>query len=72
MIDPIGIGGSKLEADYHIIHGVVNRIQSTIRCVRKIGIDVEDVVVNSVASAQIILDDQKRRLVWLLLISGAE
>ncbi len=60
VIDPIGIGGSKLEADYHIIHGVVNRIQSTIRCVRKIGIDVEDVVVNSVASAQILLDDQKK------------
>jgi cell division protein FtsA len=60
VINPSSIGGSKLEVDFHIIHGVINRVQTTIRCVREFDIDVRDVVVNSVASAQIVLDEQQK------------
>jgi cell division protein FtsA len=31
VINPSSIGGSKLEVDFHIIHGVINRVQTTIR-----------------------------------------
>jgi cell division protein FtsA len=60
VIDPLGMLGTKLEADFHIIHGVMVRIQNTIRCVKEFDIDVEDVVVNSLASAQVVLDEQQK------------
>jgi cell division protein FtsA len=59
VIDPLGMLGAKLEADYHIIHGVMTRIQNTIRCVKEF--DVDDVVVNSVASAQVVLSDAQKQ-----------
>ena len=34
----------KIEADFHIIHGVRTRIQNTIRCVKELPLDVEDVL----------------------------
>jgi len=61
VIDPLGMLGTKLEADYHIIHGVMTRIQNTIRCVKEFDIDVDDVVVNSVASAQVVLSDSQKQ-----------
>ena len=35
VLSPVGKLGKKLEADYHLVHGVKNRIQNAIRCVRK-------------------------------------
>ncbi|MFZ9919535.1 MAG: cell division protein FtsA [Terrimicrobiaceae bacterium] len=61
VIDPLGMLGAKLEADYHIIHGVMTRIQNTIRCVKEFDIEVDDVVVNSVASAQVVLSDAQKQ-----------
>jgi cell division protein FtsA len=70
VIDPHGMMGTKLEADFHIIHGVTNRIQNAIRCVREFDIDVEDIVVNSVASAQVVLDSQQKEAGVVLIDIG--
>ena len=56
VINPVGMLGRKLEADYHIIHGIRSRIQNTIRCVREIPLEVEDVVFAPIAAAQIVLN----------------
>src|SRR6187549_320567 len=32
VLNPIGMMGRKLEADFHIIHGVANRIKNSVRC----------------------------------------
>lgn len=55
VVNPVGMMGTKLEADYHIIHGVRSRIQNSIRCVREIPLEVEDVVFAPIASAQVVL-----------------
>jgi cell division protein FtsA len=71
VIDPQGMLGTKLEADYHIIHGVMTRIQNTIRCVKEFGIEVEEVVANSIASSQVVLDEaQKQAGVAVVDIGG--
>jgi len=41
LLNPIGMLGGKLEADFHIIHGVRTRIQNTIRCVKELPLEVE-------------------------------
>ena len=60
VLNPIGMLGSRLEADFHIIHGVTNRIQNSIRCVKECHIEVEDVVVSSLASAQVVLGQHQK------------
>ena len=55
VLNPVQMLGQKLEADFHIIHGVRTRIQNTIRCVKELPLDVEDVVFSALASAQVVL-----------------
>ncbi len=54
--------GRRLEADYHIIHGVKTRLQNTLRCIRENGVQLDEVVVNSLASAQAVLDQHQKDL----------
>lgn len=70
VLSPIGMLGEKLEADFHIIHGVRTRIQNTIRCVKELPLDVEDVVFTALASAQVVLTQQQKNLGALVIDMG--
>ena len=70
VIDPEGMIASRLEADFHIVHGVKNRIQNTLRCLESLKIDVEDIVMNSLASAQVVLTQQQKDLGALVIDIG--
>src|SRR4051812_38251027 len=70
VLNPIGMLGQRLEADFHIIHGVRNRIQNTIRCVKELPLEVEDVVFAPLASAQVILTQHQKNLGALLIDIG--
>ncbi len=71
VLNPVAMLGRMLEADFHIIHGVGNRIRNTVRCVKELGIEVEDVVFNGYASAQAILSPQQKELGALVIDIGA-
>ncbi|MCB1208549.1 MAG: cell division protein FtsA [Verrucomicrobiales bacterium] len=68
---PIGREGRMLEADYHIIHGMRARIQNAIRCVREIPLEVEDVVFNPIAAAQVVLTREAKNQGSLMIDFGA-
>ena len=68
---PIGREGRLLEADYHIIHGVRSRIQNAIKCVREIPLEVEDVVFNPIAAAQVVLNRDAKAQGALMIDIGA-
>ncbi|MDZ4288029.1 MAG: cell division protein FtsA [Prosthecobacter sp.] len=68
---PIGREGRLLEADYHIIHGVRSRIQNAIKCVREIPLEVEDVVFNPIAAAQVVLNRDAKNQGSLMIDLGA-
>ncbi|MDQ6912601.1 MAG: cell division protein FtsA, partial [Verrucomicrobiota bacterium] len=70
VLNPIGMLGERLEADFHIIHGVRTRIQNTIRCVKELPLDVEDVVFNALASAQVVLTPNQKNLGALVIDIG--
>jgi len=70
VLNPIGMMGSKLEADFHIIHGVGTRIKNTVRCVKELDIDVEDVVFAPLAAAQVVLDLNQKNLGALVIDMG--
>jgi len=71
VLNPIGMLGRRLEADFHVIHGVGNRIKNSVRCVKELDIEVEDVVFAPLAAAQVVLDvDQKNHGALVIDMGG--
>ncbi len=70
VLNPVGMMGQKLEADFHIVHGILTRIKNTLRCVKEIPLEVEDVVFNGYAAAQVVLTQQQKNLGALVVDIG--
>src|SRR5688572_12784266 len=70
VLNPIGMMGRMLEADFHIIHGVGTRIKNSIRCVKELDIEVEDVVFAPIAGAQVVLDLNQKNQGALVIDMG--
>lgn len=70
VLNPIGMQGQILEADYHIIHGIRTRIQNTIRCVREVPLEVEEIVFSPLASAQVVVSRAHKDQGTLLIDIG--
>ena len=68
--NPVGMVGRKLEAEYHIVHGIRSRVQNTVRCLRELPLVVEDVVFAPIAAAQVVLNREAREQGALLLDIG--
>ncbi|MBL47428.1 MAG: cell division protein FtsA [Roseibacillus sp.] len=67
---PVGLLGKTLDAEFHIVHGVRTRIQNSIKCVREIPLDVDDVVFAPIASAQIALTRKRKEAGALVMDIG--
>ncbi|MGB0774294.1 MAG: cell division protein FtsA [Akkermansiaceae bacterium] len=57
---PLGLLGRSLEVDFHIVHGIRTRIQNSIKCVREIPLEVDDVVFAPIATAQVALEREQK------------
>jgi len=70
VLNPVGMMGNKLEADFHIIHGIGTRVKNSVRCVKEIPLEVEDVVFNPLAAAQVVLNQHQKNLGALAIDIG--
>lgn len=61
VADPVGMYGQRLDVDTHIITGAVSAIQNLTRCVEETGVQVDGVVLQPLASAEAVLDEEERR-----------
>lgn len=68
---PIGLFGTTVEADFHIIHGIANRIQNSLKLLREIPLEIDDVVFAPIATAQMALDRNLRHDGALVIDIGA-
>ncbi|MBM93857.1 MAG: cell division protein FtsA [Legionellales bacterium] len=69
--DPIGMSGVRLEAKTHIVTGSVSAAQNIIKCVERSGVQVNDVILEQLASSQAVLtEDEKELGVCLVDIGG--
>ncbi|TBV83261.1 MAG: cell division protein FtsA [Desulfobulbaceae bacterium] len=69
--DPIGMTGVRLEAEVHIVTGSVTAVHNIIRCCNRAGLNVTDMVLESLASAEAVLTREELELgVGLLDIGG--
>ncbi len=69
--DPIGMSGVRLEAKVHMVTGAVSAAQNIIKCVRRCGLEVDDIILEQLASSHSVLtDDEKELGVCLVDIGG--
>ena len=69
--EPIGMSGVRLEAKVHIITGAVSAAQNIIKCIRRCGLEVDDIILEQLASSQAALTEDERDLgVCLVDIGG--
>ncbi|EDY85656.1 cell division protein FtsA [gamma proteobacterium HTCC5015] len=60
--EPIGMSGVRLEAKVHLITGAESAVQNIVRCVERCGLDVDDVVLEQVASSYSVLTEDEKNL----------
>ena len=69
--DPIGMSGVRLEAKVHIVTGAESAAQNIEKCIKRCGLEVDDVVLEQLASSFAVLtDDEKELGVCLVDIGG--
>ncbi|WP_058482994.1 cell division protein FtsA [Legionella spiritensis] len=69
--EPIGMAGVRLEARVHIVTGAVSAAQNIVKCVRRCGLDVNDIILEQLASSHAVLtEDEKELGVCLIDIGG--
>ncbi|OAI39205.1 hypothetical protein AYO38_01690 [bacterium SCGC AG-212-C10] len=60
VTDPIGMFGGRLDAETHIVTGAVSAIQNLTKCVEGAGIQIDDIVLGSLAAADAVLHEQEK------------
>lgn len=60
--NPIGMSGIRLEVDAHIITGQVTAIKNIEKCVLQSGVDVDDILPNTLAAAEAVLSRRQKEL----------
>jgi len=69
--EPIGMSGVKLETKVHIVTGAVSAAQNVIKCVRRCGLEVMDLILQPLASSYATLSEDEKELgVCLVDIGG--
>jgi len=60
IIDPVGMSGVRLEANFHIITGQISASRNILRCVEKVGLTVADMTLEPIASAKAVLSEEEK------------
>ncbi len=69
--DPVGMSGVKLEADFHVITAHTNAISNVNKCIRRAGLEIENLILEPLASSLAVLtDEEKEAGICLVDIGG--
>ncbi|TSE35726.1 cell division protein FtsA [Tepidimonas charontis] len=69
--EPIGMSGVRLEAKVHIVTGAQSAAENILKCVRRCGLEVEQLMLNPLAAAQAVLTNDEKELGVALVDIGA-
>jgi cell division protein FtsA len=70
ILDPLGMAGKRLEARVHIVTAAVASAHNIVKCVNKAGLEVEDIVLEQLASAEATLTPDERELGAVIIDIG--
>src|SRR5690606_14881901 len=60
--EPIGMSGVRLEVRVHIVTGAVSAAQNIVKCVRRCGLEVHDLILQPLASSNATLTEDEKEL----------
>jgi cell division protein FtsA len=70
IIDPIGMSGVRMEANFHIIAGRIAAAKNIQKCIHKADLEVEETILEPLASAAAVLSDEEREAGIVLVDIG--
>jgi cell division protein FtsA len=70
ITNPVGMLGARVEVDVHVVHGNLNRLQNAIRTVKGLQLEVEEIVLNGLASSLALLTNEQKELGALVIDIG--
>ena len=62
--------GSTLEGSIHVVTGAVSAIRNMVQCAHNVNLDVADVILQPLASAEAVLTDDERKMGVILVDIG--
>ena len=68
--NPIGMHGFRLDVETHIITAAVTSIQNLVKCIRGIGIDIDDLILEPLASSEAVLSEDEKQVGVILADIG--
>ncbi len=68
--EPIGMSGIRLEVKVHIVTGAVSAAQNIVKCVRRCGLEVNDLILQPLASSLAVLTEDEKELGVVLVDIG--
>ena len=68
--EPIGMSGVRLEVEVHLVTGATTSVRNVVRSVNRAGLQVQDIVLEPLASAEAVLSDEEKELGILLIDLG--
>jgi len=69
--EPVGMSGIRLEARVHMVTGAVSAAQNIVKCIRRCGLEVDDIILEQLASCHAVLSEDEKELgVCLVDIGG--
>ena len=68
--EPVGMSGVRLEARVHMVTGAVSAAQNIVKCVRRCGLEVDDLILEQLSSSYAVLSDDEKELGVCLVDTG--
>jgi cell division protein FtsA len=68
--NPVGMHGFRLDVETHIITAAVTSVQNLVKCIRGLGIDIEDLVLEPLASGEAVLTEDEKQVGIILADIG--
>lgn len=70
ITDPVGMTGTRLEVDVHIVTGSITAVHNLVRCVETLGIGIKQIVLEPIASSLAVLSSAEKELGVILMDLG--
>jgi len=68
--NPVGMHGFRLDVETHIITAATTSVQNLVKCIRGIGVDIDDLILEPLASSEAVLTEDEKQLGIILVDIG--
>ena len=68
--NPVGMHGFRLDVEAHIITAAITSVQNLVKCIRGIGIDIDDLILEPLASSEAVLSEDEKQVGIILADIG--